>query len=634
MTGLFHRFKAWVFNQSPAIKIIAACADSTGATALNDHENLQGLVPYDENLLERSRTQWQFGDWASLALLSRDTLQHHPDRAKLALLCAAGHQAQGNAAEALQHTRLAIDWGCSKKLVSQILISGVHNTLGRAAAVSGQEQRAHKHFQASIEAGAPSSAVGLLTQARLSHQLNQLGLPLQTITALAQSSIGNHRSWRTALTQTSAPGFTVKVLAQHDLGLAWAANTVNTVIFRHHGILSSGNQQYTAFYVDEQTLRLVQRNLETDRITTHDLAGKYNLRDAHNSISLGVDRAGHLHMSYDHHGTQLRYRRSNQAHSIDSWTEEIAMTGTNEDRVTYPTFILSHHGHPLTLLYRDGSHNKGSARLKTYDEATQTWADHLTPILSGSDQKPWTSNAYWNHPATGSDGSLHLSFVWRIQGMGDEDVVNNTNIGYARSFDNGKTWQTSHGRPYKLPITQVNAETVYPVAPGSNLINQCSMALDSLNRPHIVFYADDANGIPQYQHLRYDGKAWHHTVLSQRTEDFALMGGGTLQIPISRPDIVLDAQDNAYVIYRGDLSHNRVTATRLAAPHYRYHPANAQALLDQDLGYAEPIIDRSRWAQDHTLTLLLQPNDQPNHDKQHQAQQRTVTLADIQFQPS
>jgi hypothetical protein len=21
------------------------------------------LVPYDENLLERSRTQWQFGDW-------------------------------------------------------------------------------------------------------------------------------------------------------------------------------------------------------------------------------------------------------------------------------------------------------------------------------------------------------------------------------------------------------------------------------------------------------------------------------------------------------------------------------------------------------------------------------------------
>ena len=83
------------------------------------------LVPYDENLLERSRTQWQFGDWQSLALLQRETLQHHPERAKLALLAAAGHQQLGNMPAAHQFTRLAQDWGCSKKLISQILIAGV-----------------------------------------------------------------------------------------------------------------------------------------------------------------------------------------------------------------------------------------------------------------------------------------------------------------------------------------------------------------------------------------------------------------------------------------------------------------------------------------------------------------------------
>ncbi|MCB8747860.1 hypothetical protein LHU53_13190 [Rhodoferax sp. U2-2l] len=133
-------------------------------------------MAYDENLLERSRTQWQFGDWASLAALQRDTLQHHPDRAKLALLCAAGHQALGNAAEARQHTRLAIDWGCSKKLVSQVLISGVYNTLGCAAAINGQENRAIRHFQAAMQTGAAGSDVRLLTQARVGHQLTQLGL--------------------------------------------------------------------------------------------------------------------------------------------------------------------------------------------------------------------------------------------------------------------------------------------------------------------------------------------------------------------------------------------------------------------------------------------------------------------------
>lgn len=68
------------------------------------------LVPYDENLLERARTQWQFGDWESLAKLNRDTLQHHPDRAKLALL-AAGHLQTDNPDAARQficHAQFAL----------------------------------------------------------------------------------------------------------------------------------------------------------------------------------------------------------------------------------------------------------------------------------------------------------------------------------------------------------------------------------------------------------------------------------------------------------------------------------------------------------------------------------------------
>lgn len=124
------------------------------------------LVPYDENLLERSRTQWQFGDWQSLALLQRETLQHHPDRAKLALLAAAGHQQLGNMSAARQFTRLAQDWGCSKKLVSQILIAGVHHTLGRAAVAGGYLQCALQHFQKSITMVIPTNDPDLLLKAR------------------------------------------------------------------------------------------------------------------------------------------------------------------------------------------------------------------------------------------------------------------------------------------------------------------------------------------------------------------------------------------------------------------------------------------------------------------------------------
>jgi hypothetical protein len=307
------------------------------------------------------------------------------------------------------------------------------------------------------------------------------------------------------------------------------------------------------------------------------------------------------------------------------------MTGRAEDRVTYPTFILPHHGFPLTLLYRDGTHNKGTARLKTYDESRQTWIDHPVPILSGSDSKPWTSNAYWNHPAIGSDDSLHLSFVWRTHTLGDENRINNINVCYARSFDNGISWETSRGRGYKLPITQVNAETIYPVSPGSNLINQCGMALDSRNWPHIAFYADDENGIPQYQHLRFDGKQWRHQVISQRTCPFAVEGGGTLQIPICRPEILIDRNDDVYVITRGDHTLGRMAATRLAAPDYRWFPENTTILWDEDIGYSEPVIDRARWKNENVLSKLLQYNEQPDNDMGHRAIDRAVTLLDVQF---
>lgn len=134
------------------------------------------LVPYDENLLERSRTQWQFGDWDSLAELNRETLQHHPDRAKLALLAAAGKMQKNQMTEARQLIHLAQDWGVSRKLVTQILASGVHNSLACASSLSGQHVRATQHFESSIALGAPGSDVRLLKLARLNEQLRLLNI--------------------------------------------------------------------------------------------------------------------------------------------------------------------------------------------------------------------------------------------------------------------------------------------------------------------------------------------------------------------------------------------------------------------------------------------------------------------------
>lgn len=150
-------------------------ADAFTGDAVQD--STAQLVPYDENLLERSSEQWQFGDWQSLAALQRDTLQHHPDRAKLALLAAGAQQQLGNMMTARQFTRLAQDWGCSKKMISQVLIAGVHNTLGRATAITGRSQQTLAHFQNAVKIAAPGADSRLLAQVRVREELRQLGLP-------------------------------------------------------------------------------------------------------------------------------------------------------------------------------------------------------------------------------------------------------------------------------------------------------------------------------------------------------------------------------------------------------------------------------------------------------------------------
>lgn len=172
----------WSAHDQPRIAVHPQTeSHSQMAGPMDSIDTQSHLVPYDENLLDRARTQWQFGDWHSLARLDRETLQHHPERAKLVLLAAAGRLQIGKSAEARQFIRLAQDWGCGRQLISQVLISGVHNSIAMAAAVSAQEQRAALHFEKAMRVGAPSSDVKLLMKARAVHQLNlrhPTGLPM------------------------------------------------------------------------------------------------------------------------------------------------------------------------------------------------------------------------------------------------------------------------------------------------------------------------------------------------------------------------------------------------------------------------------------------------------------------------
>lgn len=130
---------------------------------------------YEKDLIERARTQWQFGDWQSLAQLEYESIRCNPDRAKLALWASAGLRQIGNDKKARQFIRFALDWGVGKELLYQILVSGIYNSLGRVSLLSGQQKDALKHFQSSIEVAACGADVHLFSQARINQQCVDLG---------------------------------------------------------------------------------------------------------------------------------------------------------------------------------------------------------------------------------------------------------------------------------------------------------------------------------------------------------------------------------------------------------------------------------------------------------------------------
>lgn len=174
------------------------------------------MVPYDENLLERARNQWQFGDWQSLSQLSRESLQHHPDRAKLILMAAAGNLQMGNSTAARQFIRQAQNWGVCSRLINQILIAGVHNSLGRAAILSQQHRSALHHFERAVAIGTPGADEKLLSQARMHEQICQLGVAVNVIT-----SSFSHNKKRAGITLLAEPHATTDELPLADVHRAW-----------------------------------------------------------------------------------------------------------------------------------------------------------------------------------------------------------------------------------------------------------------------------------------------------------------------------------------------------------------------------------------------------------------------------
>ncbi len=168
-------FRQQVSAINPEQQTVVESIEIQPVLELPDHEISPVLEGYDETILARAKTHWFFGEWHQLAILDLDSLHTHPDRDRLALLIASAHQQLGEHEKARKFTRLAIDLGCPHQIVAQVLIAGVHNTLGRAAALKQDEARIARHFKASVAAISTKDS-GLVSHARSVREMTRIGL--------------------------------------------------------------------------------------------------------------------------------------------------------------------------------------------------------------------------------------------------------------------------------------------------------------------------------------------------------------------------------------------------------------------------------------------------------------------------
>lgn len=199
------------------------------AATRTEHElstpSLQAALLPEPVPLGQASAQWLMGDWPRLLRLQAGDIAAHPERGRLALLVACAHLQCDQPAAARDLIRQAIAWGCPPKLVARLLVSGLHNTLGRVAALRDDSTAVEHHFGEALrvtgdpQAPTAAHARAVREMARLGLLPQAAGLIQQDMEALAAATT------RPAQAEAQLTSLRSEVeLLQHELTIALQRN--------------------------------------------------------------------------------------------------------------------------------------------------------------------------------------------------------------------------------------------------------------------------------------------------------------------------------------------------------------------------------------------------------------------------
>jgi hypothetical protein len=390
---------------------------------------------------------------------------------------------------------------------------------------------------------------------------------------------------------------------------------LNGESFQQEGILSFNGYQYAAFWNTARHVVLARRALPSGAWSTLELSDYTNTEgDAHNTISLGICPSdGTLHVSFDHHGSPLHYRKSVAnlvttpatatwaASSFGAVTSSLVGT-TAINMVTYPRFVTEPGGSKMLFGARLGASGAGDEYLWEYDGATHTWTS-LGKYLDGISDN---INAYPHGLSYTKGGSrLHVSWCWRAT----PDATTNYDLLYAYSDDHGRTWKNNAGTTVATTGTSfMRSNTaglrVWEIKQNRGLINQEHMAVDATGRVHVLLshmpdaQADDSN----FERARTKSQFFDYWRNSAGT--WARVPMGLPVIANFRGKLAISSSNNVYAILPdlrivgASASANFATFTSLTSDSGRF--------------FSDPLIDAARLLTEDKLSVFYPEKSSPN----------------------
>lgn len=401
---------------------------------------------------------------------------------------------------------------------------------------------------------------------------------------------------------------------------------INNNIARNDAIISVGDTQFFSYYDNNGRIKIAKRRLDKENFNISILpisplpihGNQERLDNPHNFISMTVDREGYIHLAYAMHNSKIKYIRSAKPFNIDIWDEEMTMlTGDGvEIRSSYPSFFNLKNGN-IGFIFRSGSAGNGNTIIEYYNIILKEWSYSGIPLIEGDGE----NSQYFFSPIVSPDGCIHLAWTWRLSDFSkpenspyakpDFEGFTNWNISYAKSCDNGKTWENSSGKKYRLPLKRVSSdsrhmpEIIAEIPIGESFFNHYGADYDMKMNPHYVYYRWDKDKITQLWHLYFNGNKWVSSMISSYHKKIRWTRtqiNGLASTDIARPEILIASDGRAIVISRSIHYNNRLEIYISDSEYSKWY---LYVLNVGNLGGWEPQVDKKLFKNTERLQLLL-----------------------------